>query len=143
MDIAGFRLSEPRRIRLSENVGLLWIRWDPGGEFRPGIVSKICSIYHCGAAINFIKSYSEHRSANGLGTLEIIKLSCLANCRINYISTLSVLERSTQSGYVQSKQVAECLLEQVRERGLLVSILRPGKIPSLYHYLLNFTLNFV
>ncbi len=39
MDIAGFRLSEPRRIRLSENVGLLWIRWDPGGEFRPGEVS--------------------------------------------------------------------------------------------------------
>jgi hypothetical protein len=86
------------------------------------LVSKICSIYYCGAAINFIKSYSEHRSANVLGTLEIIKLSCLANCRINYISTLSVLERSTQSGYVQSKQVAECLLEQIRERGLFVSI---------------------
>jgi hypothetical protein len=39
MDIAGFRLSEPRRIRLSENVRLFWIRWDPGGEFRPGILS--------------------------------------------------------------------------------------------------------
>ncbi|CAF4074864.1 unnamed protein product, partial [Adineta steineri] len=90
------------------------------------LVSKICSIYHCGAEVNFIKSYTDLRSANVLGTLELIKLACLTNCRINYISTLSVLDENNQSGYVQSKQVAECLMKQASERDLAVSILRPG-----------------
>jgi hypothetical protein len=106
------------------------------------LVSKVRSIYHCGAEVNFIKSYTELRSANVLGTLELIKLSCLANCRINYISTLSVLNKSHQNGYVQTKQVAECLLEQASERGFLVTILRPGKKASFYHHLVNFCLNF-
>ncbi|CAF0911476.1 unnamed protein product [Adineta steineri] len=91
------------------------------------LVSKICSIYHCGAEVNFIKSYTDLRSANVLSTLELIKLACLTNCRINYISTLSVLDENNQSGYVQSKQVAECLVKQASERDLTVSILRPGK----------------
>jgi thioester reductase-like protein len=102
------------------------------------LVSKIRSIYHCGAAVNFIKPYNELRAANVLGTVELIKLSYLANCRINYISTLSVLDRNTQSGYVQSKQVAESLLEQASEKGLLITILRPGKIANFYQHLVNF-----
>jgi hypothetical protein len=107
------------------------------------LVSKVRSIYHCGATVNFIKPYTELRPVNVLGTLELIKLSCLASCRINYISTLSVLDKNNQSGYVQSKQVAEHLLEQARERGLLVTILRPGKTASLHHHLVNCSLNFV
>jgi hypothetical protein len=105
------------------------------------LVSKIRSIYHCGSAVNFIKSYNELRAVNVLGTIELIKLSYLANCRINYISTLSVLDRNDQSGYVQSKQVAECLLEQASEKGLLVTILRPGRKANFYHYLTNFIAN--
>jgi thioester reductase-like protein len=102
------------------------------------LVSKIRSIYHCGAAVNFIKPYNELRAANVLGTVELIKLSYLANCRINYISTLSVLDRNTQSGYVQSKQVAERLLQQANEKGLLVTIFRPDKIANFYQHLINF-----
>jgi len=105
------------------------------------LVSKIRSIYHCRAAVNFIKPYNELRAANVLGTVELIKLSYLANCRINYISTLSVLHENTQSGYVQSKQVAERLLEQASEKGLLVTILRPGKIANFYQHLVNFIVN--
>jgi FlaA1/EpsC-like NDP-sugar epimerase len=105
------------------------------------LVSKIRSIYHCGAAVNFIKSYNELRAANVLGTVELIKLSYLANCRINFISTLSVLDRNDQSGYVQSKQVAEHLLEQASEKGLLVTIFRPGKIVNFYQHLVNFIAN--
>ncbi|CAF1459222.1 unnamed protein product, partial [Adineta steineri] len=90
------------------------------------LVSKMRSIYHCGADVNVIKSYTDLRSANVLGTLELIKLACLANCRINYISTLSVLDENDQSGYVQSKQVSECLMKQASERDLTVSILRPA-----------------
>ncbi|CAF4168732.1 unnamed protein product, partial [Adineta steineri] len=89
------------------------------------LVSKMRSIYHCGADVNVIKSYTDLRSANVLGTLELIKLACLANCRINYISTLSVLDENDQSGYVQSKQVSECLMKKASERDLTVSILRP------------------
>ncbi len=105
------------------------------------LVSKIRSIYHGGAAVNFIKPYNELRAANVLGTVELIKLSYLANCRINYISTLSVLHENTQSGYVQSKQVAERLLEQASEKGLLITILRPGKIANFYQHLVNFIVN--
>ena len=96
------------------------------------LVSKIRSIYHCGALVNFTKPYTELRSANVLSTLELIKLSCLTNCRINYISTLSVLNEGDQNGYVESKQVSESLLEQASERGLPVSILRPGKTANFY-----------
>lgn len=92
------------------------------------LTSNICSIYHCGAMISFIQSYKEHRAANVLGTLEIIKLAYLSHCRINYISTLSVFEENERSGYIQSKQVAECLLTQASQKGLNVTILRPGKI---------------
>ena len=91
------------------------------------LASKVHSIYHCGALVNFIKPYSELRAANVLGTREIIKLACLANAGINYISTTEVLNDSSQSGYVESKRVAEHLLKQARERGLSVRILRPGK----------------
>jgi hypothetical protein len=101
------------------------------------LVSKIRSIYHCGAAVNFIKPYTELRAANVLGTIELIKLSYLANCRINYISTLGVLHINGQSGYVQSKQVAERLLEQASERGLPVTTLRPGETANFYHHLIH------
>ena len=76
-----------------------------------------------------------------LGTLEIIKLSCLANCRINYISTSSVFNENHQNGYVQSKQVAERLLEQASERGLVVKIFRPGKITNFSYCLVNSPVN--
>ncbi|CAF1430705.1 unnamed protein product [Adineta steineri] len=92
------------------------------------LVSKVRSIYHCGAEVNFIKAYTELRSTNVLGTLEIIKLACQANCRVNYISTLDVLDEGDQNGYAQSKQVAENLLKQASERGLAMTILRPGYI---------------
>ena len=101
------------------------------------LVSNIRSIYHCGAMVNFIKPYSELRSVNVLGTIEIIKLAYRANCRINCISTLSVLHENDQNGYVQSKQVAERLLEQAIERHLPVTIFRPGKILYITRYLLN------
>jgi hypothetical protein len=101
------------------------------------LVSKIRSIYHCGAVVNFIKPYSELRAANVLGTIELIKFSSLANCRINYISTQSVLDRNAKSGYVQSKQVAEHLLQQASEKGLFITIFRPGKIVNFEQYLVN------
>ena len=103
----------------------------------PILVSKVRAIYHCGAMVNFIKSYNELRSTNVLGTIEIIKLAYRANCRINYISTLSVLHENDQSGYVQSKQVAERLLEQAIERHLPVTIFRPGKMLHITQNPLN------
>ena len=106
------------------------------------LASKIRTIYHCGALVNFTKPYTELRAPNVLGTLELIKLSCITNCRINYLSTLSVLNKGDQNGYVESKQVAEDLLKQANERGLPVSILRPGKTSRFYHHLANCSLTF-
>lgn len=89
--------------------------------------SKIRSIYHCGASVHFLKPYEELRAPNVFGSIEIIKLACLANARINYISTLSTQDQSNTSGYADTKRVAELLMEQARSRSLSVSIIRPGK----------------
>ncbi|CAF1336839.1 unnamed protein product [Didymodactylos carnosus] len=97
-------------------------------------------IYHCGAMVNHLKGYVEHRAANVNGTLEIIRLAVSSShkMKINYISTLSVQSvkgeedcyqsMETTNGYVQSKWVAEKIMQQAKESGLSVTIFRPGMI---------------
>ncbi|CAF1203366.1 unnamed protein product [Didymodactylos carnosus] len=101
--------------------------------------SKIDVIYHCGAMVNHIKDYETHRATNVQGTIEIIKLACSKRIRLNYISTLSVLSAENNNllyefqlqktgGYTQSKWVAEALVTQAKDRGLPITIFRPGMI---------------
>jgi thioester reductase-like protein len=88
--------------------------------------TKICSIYHCGAHPHLFRTYNDLRLPNVFGSIEIIKLACLANAQINYISTASVEDPNDRTGYTRSKRVAEKLMEQARRRGLHVNIFRPG-----------------
>ena len=91
------------------------------------LASNICSIYHCGSIVHVFMPYTELRTANVCGTIEILKLACLANARVNYISTIAVEDANNHTGYAESKRVSEKLMEQARERGLKVTIFRPGK----------------
>ncbi|MEA5517301.1 amino acid adenylation domain-containing protein [Nodularia sp. UHCC 0506] len=109
-------------------------------------------IYHLAADTNYIKPYSLIKKSNLDGTANILSLS--AHCRhkiLHYVSTpsvygavtslldinevsedfdidLSLPIMSIEYGYVQSKWAAERIVRSAREKGLAVSIYRPGFI---------------
>ncbi|MCP4696731.1 MAG: amino acid adenylation domain-containing protein [Gammaproteobacteria bacterium] len=106
-------------------------------------------IYHSGALVNFIYPYAALKAANVFGTREILKLAVQGKTKpVHYVSTLSVFfsfdasEAGTvlesahidryahglEDGYSQSKWVAEKLVVTAGERGLPVSVYRPGRI---------------
>jgi thioester reductase-like protein len=111
------------------------------------LASQIDVIYHNGASVNFIYPYSQLKAANVLGTQEVLRLASLIKAKhVHFISTLSVFSSPAYSevkvvkesdpldysvlagGYAQSKWVAEKLVMKARDRGLTVSIYRPGTI---------------
>lgn len=110
--------------------------------------SNIDTVYHNGAAVNWIYSYSRLKPANVLGTHEIVRLASHRRIKpLHLISSLSVFPlvvdaqpavvREEDSldhggvlygGYTQSKWVAEKVATVARHRGLPVAIYRPGII---------------
>ncbi len=115
-------------------------------ELYKNLAGKIDLIYHCGAQVNTITSYTKLRTSNVQGTLEIIKFAIQKFDKpIHYISTLSTANKFDQEGhlvedfpdanasqitggYTTSKWVSERLLTQAKNRGLPVSIYRCGYI---------------
>ena len=112
------------------------------------LASRIDTIYHNGASVNWVYPYSRLKPANVLGTQEVLRLACQVKVKpVHFISTLSVFPLIGKSqativreedsldhdgdlygGYVQSKWVAEKLVTIARSRGLPVCIYRPGLI---------------
>ncbi|MFI3156482.1 MAG: amino acid adenylation domain-containing protein [Methylococcaceae bacterium] len=112
------------------------------------IATRVGVIYHNGAQVNFIQPYRALKSANVLGTQEVLRLACTEKPKvIHYVSTLSVFSEKTSihpqgfaeddeprltadlnNGYAQSKWVAEKLLRTARDRGFQVSIYRPATV---------------
>lgn len=110
------------------------------------IAEKIEVIYHCGAQVNTMASYTNLRSSNVQGTIEIIKFATHKFDKIiHYVSTLSSAYKldvhnnfveefpeadlgNLVGGYAISKWVSERLLTQVKNRGLPISIFRSGYI---------------
>jgi len=109
---------------------------------------KVDAIYHSGAYVHGVLSYSLLRAANVGGTMEVLRLAALGagGTVLHYVSTLSVLDgskdavnedyqigkllsRITQySGYAQSKWLAEMLVQIAMLKGLPVVVYRPGTI---------------
>jgi amino acid adenylation domain-containing protein/thioester reductase-like protein len=110
-------------------------------------------IYHAASDVSFIKPYVALKPANVLGSKEILRLATFDQLiPIHYISTLSVfsyrhlfekglkqIDEFTDTiksascltheiGYVQSKWVADYLMQQAIERGVPITIYRPGLI---------------
>ncbi|HSG42927.1 MAG TPA: thioester reductase domain-containing protein, partial [Anaerolineales bacterium] len=109
---------------------------------------QIDSIYHNGAMVNFVYPYAEHKSANVLGTQEILRLASHAKLKpVHHVSTLSILHNGEHDdghiylededidqisppfgGYAQSKWVAEKLVMEAGARGIPFAIYRPGLV---------------
>jgi len=126
-------LREPR-------LGLAPEVWD-------GLSTNVSAIYHCGAEVDYVKSYRAMRRANVQGTGEIIRLATTGPPkRLHYVSTtfifgwcaLPVLyERAHDGGmedrdfgYAQTKWVAEQLVYQAVDRGLDARIYRSSLVTA-------------
>ncbi|MDZ8034015.1 amino acid adenylation domain-containing protein [Nostoc sp. DedSLP04] len=112
------------------------------------LANKIDVIYHNGAFVNFIHPYEQMKAINVLGTQEVLRLASLIKIKpVHYVSTLSVFPAQSdsevqvfrekdylehgeilESGYAQSKWVAEKLVAIALSRGLPVTIHRLGRI---------------
>jgi thioester reductase-like protein len=115
------------------------------GEFET-MAEIIDAIYHSAAMVNAAYGYDFVKSANVLGTQEIIRMACLGRRKaLHHISTLSVFPpflhpeeagpvpeetllerwREIPDGYGQSKWVAERVVEAAGSRGVPFTIYRP------------------
>ena len=113
------------------------------------LTRRIDVIYHNGAIVNLIYPYSALKSANVLGTQEILRLASQVKVKpVHYISTMSIFltvgfakkrtvyestpldpfDEVIHEGYAQSKWIAEKLLEEARSRGIPTTIYRPGTV---------------
>ncbi len=111
------------------------------------LASHIDTIYHSAALLNYVYPYSALKTANVLGTQEILRLACQTKVKpVHYVSSIAVFESTAYAGhlveeqddfnhwegiylgYSQTKWVAEKLVKVARERGLPVTIHRPPLI---------------
>jgi thioester reductase-like protein len=111
------------------------------------LARQVDRVIHCAADVNWIKSYNSLRRSNVLGTLNTLRFACEYQAKqFHFVSTLAVCyapdgpEQVTEDtdmgphveamplGYAQTKWISECLLQQAADRGLPVTILRPGLI---------------
>ncbi|GAA2991223.1 hypothetical protein JCM13580A_64900 [Streptomyces drozdowiczii] len=115
---------------------------------RTALARRLGPVLHNGARVNFAAPYGDLRAANVAGTEELLRLLADSGSPgLHYVSTTGVYAPSrgtdpaplTESsptgpadglpdGYAQSKWVAEQLVGLARERGLPVTVHRPGRI---------------
>ncbi|WP_405901944.1 amino acid adenylation domain-containing protein [Streptomyces sp. NBC_00656] len=115
---------------------------------RTALVRRLGPVLHNGARVNFAAAYGDLRAPNVAGTEELLRLLADSDSPgMHYISTTGVyapapgprpvtITESTPTGpspalpdgYAQSKWVAEQLVGLARERGLPVTVHRPGRI---------------
>ncbi|WP_328898079.1 non-ribosomal peptide synthetase [Streptomyces sp. NBC_00236] len=115
---------------------------------RTALVRRLGPVLHNGAHVNFAAAYGDLRAANVAGTEELLRLLADSDSPgMHYISTTGVyapapgprpvtITESTPTGpssalpdgYAQSKWVAEQVIGLARERGLPVTVHRPGRI---------------
>ncbi|CDH07851.1 hypothetical protein XBO1_600078 [Xenorhabdus bovienii str. oregonense] len=109
-------------------------------------------IFHLAAHVNYIQPYSAHRAGNIVGTLNLLRFAVSEKVKsFHYISTIAVFGPAGllspistiyedddimpyldamryDSGYSQSEWVVERIIWQARDRGIPLSVYRPGFI---------------
>nr|WP_269750233.1 thioester reductase domain-containing protein [Herbidospora yilanensis] len=109
------------------------------------LADEVDAVYHCGATVHFTTPYALLREVNVLGTQEVLRLAVRGRLKpVHHVSTTAVFatdrggdigEDTVQvsaatlpTGYAQSKWAAEQLVVAARERGVPVTIHRPGAV---------------
>ena len=109
------------------------------------LAREIDVIYHSGALVKLMRPYGELNASNVGGTHEVLRLASAGrNTPVHLVSSVAVfpfdggrIRRETDpldhgedllGGYAQTKWVAEKLAVRARERGIPVTIYRPGTI---------------
>jgi thioester reductase-like protein len=113
------------------------------------LAREIDTVFHNGATVNYLFNYDLMRDVNVLGTNEVARLAFEGKPKeFNYVSTTFVFGWAVKSvlyetdlnenmelldfGYSQSKWVAEQIVVDARNRGLLARIFRPALVsPSV------------
>uniref|UniRef100_UPI0015F059EA thioester reductase domain-containing protein n=1 Tax=Streptomyces sp. WELS2 TaxID=2749435 RepID=UPI0015F059EA len=107
------------------------------------LARRVDVVYHAGATVHWLHPYTTLRDANVRGTEEILRLAARhRTVPVHHVSTVGVFNgprvpgvplKTTDptgpadvlpSGYLQSKWVAEQVVELARQRGLPVSVYR-------------------
>ena len=116
-----------------------------GGATFDELAGAVDVIVHAGAAVNLAYPYSALRDANVGGTREVLRLAMRHSAKpVHFVSSNGIFAPGTglcredadldsmggarEDGYGQSKWVAEKLVWQAAERGLPVTVHRPGNI---------------
>ena len=110
------------------------------------LAREIDTIVHNGAQLHHMASYSQLKAANVDSTVALLRLAATVRPKwLHYVSTLvAVVDRDSDGGlleefpadnpaelaggYAQSKWVSEKLLSEAAQRGIGVTIFRPGFI---------------
>ncbi|MDR3623553.1 MAG: amino acid adenylation domain-containing protein [Chlamydiales bacterium] len=109
------------------------------------LAKKLDAIYHCGALVHHLYDYKTLMAPNVLSVIEVLKLAVTGTLKkVIYISTLSIAEEEQgtaqekfitgtlpsilNSGYEQTKWMAEKLLTEAFSRGIPIQIFRPSTI---------------
>jgi thioester reductase-like protein len=137
---------DPRVIPVPGDLSQPGFGLDPA--FYDTLATRIDSILHSAAVVNFIHSYQSLKAATVLGTQEVLRFaSHIRTKRMHHISTVAVFTspyyrnakilfeddpldhpEGLMVGYAQSKWVSEKLVRIARSRDLPVAIYRPGMI---------------
>ncbi|MCP4382775.1 MAG: AMP-binding protein, partial [Hyphomicrobiales bacterium] len=111
------------------------------------LAESIGAIYHCGAEVDYVKSYNLLRPANVTATRTVIELTTHGCGKsLHYISTTFVFGWSTRPllreadsnaemdrldfGYAQSKWVAEQQVLRAQQQGVAATIYRPSLVTA-------------
>lgn len=147
LDLLGLPSWNPGRVVVvSGDLARPMFGLDP--ESFAALSAQIDVIHHCGAWVNFARPYAVLKGANVEGTQEVLRLAATGRLKpVHHVSTVFVAMGAIQAGaelvledeplsvphghdtgYTESKWVAEGLCRLAMQRGLPVAVYRPGNI---------------
>ncbi|MGM1062666.1 thioester reductase domain-containing protein [Saccharothrix sp. Mg75] len=113
-----------------------------GEEVFDDLARRVDVVFHAGATVSWLRPYTDLKASNVTGTVEVLRLAARhRTVPVHYVSTTGVFAASEDNepvgttaptgpahllwnGYLQSKWVAEGVLDIARSRGIPVSVYR-------------------